>query len=275
MDREAVRTQQNMRRPSGRRKKVDPGVLGLLRLVMMLLGSCIVVLGLLLLILPTLRVKNLVVEGNRYYSAEQIIAGAQIAVGDELLALDANAAANRVADACPYVQSVRISSRSLFTLCITVVEKENLMYTAFNDSYIVFDSSFRVLRQVDMQTPMDSLLYVELPPIAALTVGGTIHFVESDMNMDYVEKLLQKMEEKGILPLVSSVDFSKKYQVSYIMDRVCRVELGKVSELDTKMALVHEILESKGGLANCAVVDVSSTVKPTYRVVSAGDLLLQ
>ena len=275
MEREAVRTQQNRGRPLGPRKKVDPGILGLLRLVMMLLGACIVVLGLLLVILPTLRVKNIVVEGNRYYSAEQIIAGAQIAVGDELLALDANAAANRVADACPYVQSVRISSRSLFTLCITVVEKENLMYTAFNDSYIVFDSSFRVLRQVDMHTPMDSLLYVELPPIAALTVGGTIHFVESDMNMDYVEKLLQKMEEKGILPLVSSVDFSKKYQVSYIMDRVCRVELGKVSELDTKMALVHEILESKGGLANCAVVDVSSTVKPTYRVVSAGDLLLQ
>ena len=275
MEREAVRTQQNRGRPLGPRKKVDPGILGLLRLVMMLLGACIVVLGLLLVILPTLRVKNIVVEGNRYYSTEQIIAGAQIAVGDELLALDANAAADRVVDACPYVQSVRISSRSFFTLCITVEEKENLMYTAFNDSYIVFDSSFRVLRQVDMQTPMDSLLYVELPPIAALTVGGTIHFVEADMNMDYVEKLLQKMEEKGILPLVSSVDFSKKYQVSYIMDRVCRVELGKVSELDTKMALVHEILESKGGLANCAVVDVSSTVKPTYRVVSAGDLLLQ
>ena len=59
------------------------------------------------------------------------------------------------------------------------------------------------------------------------------------------------------------------------MNRTCRIELGRVSELDTKMALVHEILESKGGLSDCAVVDVSSTVKPTYRVVSAADLLLR
>ena len=66
MNREATRIQSNTVNVSMRRNRKLQGQLELLRMFMIFLGSLAVLLGLLLMILPSFRVKNIVVEGNQY-----------------------------------------------------------------------------------------------------------------------------------------------------------------------------------------------------------------
>lgn len=264
-------------RPVGapHRRTADPKLLAVLRGGMVLFGGMIVVLGLLLLILPAFRVSKIEVEGANYYTEEQIIACSGISVGDELLATDIDAAIQGIIDSCEYVDSVSVSSKSITTLKIVIKEKSNVMYTAFNGKYIAFDDQFHVLSQAQDREAYADLLYVELPQIAALSVGGSIHFANPDTNMEYVRTLLDKLEEKGILSTVTAVDFSQKYAVSYVVDNTYAVELGKVGELETKLLLVNEILREKDALDAYAIIDVSSTQKPTYRVVGEADVLMK
>jgi cell division protein FtsQ len=270
MNQETVR-----RSATTRRKRVDRKTLAMLRAAMVVAGGMIVVLGLLLIILPSFRVKKIVVEDNSIYSAEQIIKYSGIEVGDELLALDINEAIDNILDACPYVDSISISNESISTIRITVKEKGNLMYTAFNGKYVAFDSSFHVLSEAEDEAAYAGLLSVELPPIAALSVGGTMYFANAETNMDYVGELLEKLDEAGVLDEVTSIDFSKKFQVSYVMNEKCLVELGRVGELDTKLMLVKEILSTKEQGNAYAIVNVSSTEKPTYRLGSEADFLMK
>jgi hypothetical protein len=53
------------------------------------------------------------------------------------------------------------------------------------------------------------------------------------------------------------------------------VELGRIGELETKLMLVNEILSAKEVGDRYAVVDVSSTQKPTYRLVTASEVLMR
>jgi len=83
------------------------------------------------------------------------------------------------------------------------------------------------------------------------------------------------LEEQEILDRVTSIDFSKKYSVSYVMDNTCRVELGRVDDLSLKLEIISGILEMKGDLGGMsAVVDVTNLSKPTFRLLGASDTLL-
>ncbi len=260
-----------------RRKKADRKTLAILRAAMVVFGGMIVVLGLLLVILPGFRVKKILVEGNSFYSADQIIQSSGIEVGEELLALDMNAVIEKILQECPRIDSISISSESITSIRITVKEKDDkgTMYAAFNGKYVAFDSNFTVLEQTWNKEDFSSFIEVKLPQIAALSVGGKIHFANADTNMDYVKELLEKLDDEGILSSVTYIDFSQKFQVSYVMDGTCRVKLGKVGDLDTKLMLVEEILSAKGNLDTYAIVDVSSTEKPTYRAGSETDFLMK
>ncbi|MBQ7336675.1 MAG: FtsQ-type POTRA domain-containing protein [Clostridia bacterium] len=262
------------RTPRAVRKKPNQGLMRLLRAAMLLMGGMILVFGLLLIVLPIFKVSQVEVAGNSFYTAEQLAEASGIEVGDELLAVDMQDAVNRILKACPNVAKVSIGVSFPFGITITVEERTDVMYTEYNGKHISLDRSFRVLEMIDSgETRFSPFLYVQLPKIASVSVGGKIVFADAAADLTYVGTLLDFLKEKELLADVTEVDFSERFSVSYTLQGRCRVELGSVSALDTKLLLVNEILNSKGGIdAAYAVIDVSDTQKPTYRVVDASEL---
>ena len=262
------------RPPEARRKKPDPALLALLRGCMTVIAGMIFVVGLLLLILPMFRVKTIVVEGNQFHTAEEIIEASQIKVGQEILAIDKNKVNPRIWTSCKYVDEISIF-RSFNQVRIVVTERKNVMYTEFNGNYFSLDRNFCVLEKSASEDAFADFLKVELPNVSSLSIGGTLHFEKADVDLSYITELIDILEEKGLLSTVTSLDFSKKYSVSYIVEESCRVELGKVSDMNTKLAIVEEILSLKGGAtAAPSVVDVSNLQKPTYRVLGTAEALM-
>lgn len=275
----AARPAPSNRHPLSGRKKPSTATLRIMRGAMLVVGGMILVIGLLLLILPMLRVQRIKVEGNTYYTAEEIIAASGIAVGEqEMLTLDTDAAMTSIYlwDTAKHIDNIEVK-RYFTTVKIIVTEPKTVMYTEFNGKYYSIDlgKDFRVLRECGNEAELAEFPRVELPLIASLSVGGKLTFEDENADFSYITTLLETLEKRGVLENLTALDVSSKFNVSYETGENCLVELGKVERMDTKLGLVNEILCRRvASGTGYSVVNVTDTQKPTYRLLDSADVLL-
>lgn len=257
----------------GRQKRPAESKLRVLRGAMVAICGMILVMGLLLTILPLFRISGIIIEGNSYYSTEEILAYAGIAEGDEWLAIDGQKIADAIRSKGQYINRVTVSGE--FPLVVRIsIEEKNVMYTAHNGSYYAFDDTFTVLASSKNEKDFSSFLYVELPEISAIEVGYAILFERADMDMGYISVLRNTLSENGLLAHTTKLDCSKKYNVSAELGGTLRLTLGKVSDLTAKLTLAEKILEERKTEGTCYIsLDVSDMQKSTYRIMSEADFL--
>ena len=257
----------------GRQKRPAESKLRVLRGAMVAICGMILVMGLLLTILPLFRISGIIIEGNSYYSTEEILAYAGIAEGDEWLAIDGQKIADAIRSKGRYIDRVTVSGE--FPLVVRIsIEEKNVMYTAHNGSYYAFDDTFTVLASSKNEKDFSSFLYVELPEIRGIEVGYAILFERADMDMGYISVLRNTLSENGLLAHTTKLDCSKKYNVSAELGGTLRLTLGKVSDLTAKLTLAEKILEERKTEGTCYIsLDVSDMQKSTYRIMSEADFL--
>lgn len=257
------------------RRRPNPALLRLLRNGMLMLAAMIVVVGLLLLILPSFRVQTITVRGNSYYTPEQISAASGIEVGQEILGINIDEVCQSIWEKCIYVDEVSIKL-GLNGVTIEVTERSGVLYTEFCGRYFSIDvgDSFRVLEQSYDESSFSDFLKAELPEIRSIVVGQPINFADANADLTYVNELLGQLESMELLASVSSVDCSAKYGVSYVIDGKCRIRVGRVDDMEEKLAIANEILRIKGEVNGAVIVDVSNMKKPTFRLLDASEVLL-
>jgi len=260
----------------GRRKRPNPALLRLLRIGMLVASGVILLVGLLLLILPMFRVSSVDVVDNTCYTDEEILEAAQLAVDQELFAVpDDDELRDRIfkMDDKHYIKSIAIERR-FGSIIITVVEAKNLMYTEQNGSFYVLDSELCTLYATNDEASLGAYPKVTLPKGASLVPGKTVTFSSDTPDTAYIGELLGELESRGYWPQITELDFSRKFSVSYVMQDACRVNLGRVGEMDVKMELLEKIIALKQiDFQSKTVVDLSNTEKPTYRPLSAAETL--
>ncbi|MBR3894921.1 MAG: hypothetical protein IKJ35_07225 [Clostridia bacterium] len=268
--------------PVARRRGPDPKRLRLLYRLMLIVSGMIALGGLLLLILPSFRIKEIRVEGVRQYTEEevdQIIQASGLEIGQEILALDLENSLASIYKSknCDYIKDARIWC-SPFSVRIEIMEEfqpKQRLYIEFNDKYYSLSRDFRVLGESEDASEFEDFLFVELPEVSALAVGSKLRFSDADLDLSYINEMIDRLEENGTLSQVTSLDVSGKHSVSYVMSDTCRVNFGKVGDSETKLVLVEEILARKGGIGETpSIIDVSNPQKPTYRQLSDSSLLM-
>ncbi len=257
-----------------RKKRVNPRHLARLRATMLVVGSMILLLGLLLAILPLFKLQKIEISGIQYYTEEQILEHTGLTIGDEMLAIDLDATRDALLSNFNNIE--RVTVRSIFpgTVKIEIVEKSDVAYLWYEGEFYSFDSNFRVLEKSSHAERFDGFARVILPEIATLEVGEKIVFSNSDMDMGYVFSLVNEMKRAELLPYVTLLDCEQKYQNAIELNNNCRIEVGKISDIPSKLELAQQILVSKGlGEGQCVVLDVSDMKKSTYRLISQADFL--
>ncbi len=241
---------------------------------LMLLRACIVVLmgmilvvGIMLLVLPMLRVNAIEVVGNTVTSREEILEASGVQIGDELLGVDWQEVARRIETACPVRVKLKIVPGKL---TVEVTERELLCYQ-YADRWFSLDRELRVLTTSEQRESYVGLMEIRLPAVASVTVGEPVSFYDDTVDRGYIAELIGFLEAQSLIGRVNLLDVAEKYHVSFVREGTIRIVLGKTSDLAEKLDMVETLLSGKDG--GCAVVDVSDLSKPTYRPVSAEDLL--
>ena len=232
--------------PHAMRKRPNKKLMQALRATMLILGGMILVLGILLAVLPIFRVQSVEIEGCAFYQYDQILAASEIKIGaDESMSLDGNAIAQKILKACPYVKSCTVMTLP-FSVKITIVEKENVMTSAFGGYQFTFDRNFEVLELLqDGEDRFSPFLSVKLPAIAQVQEGKRILFADASGDRSYVHQLCDALRECEVLGNITYIDFSDRFAVSLVLSDHFWIELGKVSDVELKLRLVEETLKKK------------------------------
>ena len=252
--------------------KKNDARLRLLRGLMLLIGCAVLLLGILLLLLPSFKVKKIVVSGDLgIVTEQQIIEASGVQLGDEIIGMDLHAVLSRLESALPN-QSFTVSPTP-FSIKIKV-EQHAVAYMEYGGKWFSLDRDFRVLDVSESEEKYAGLLRIKLPDISGLSVGSPVTFMDTETDRTYIQTMFELFEALELTDRVDLLDVSQKFNVSYVVDGSTRIVLGKVSDLEVKLELAEKMLAAREGSADYAVVDVSDLKRSTYRPMDSFELLL-
>ncbi len=149
--------------------------------------------------------KKIKVEGNNYFTSEQVIERSGAKVGTNLIFDIDKKDIEKALLKDPYVKEVRISRNLPGTLVITVVEREEAAAVPYADSFVITDEDGLVLRTTEVE------------PKLPLLIGLTIKSMETGKALEVEENSVLN----GTLSLIGSMHdsdvFFKKIDISKVM----------------------------------------------------------
>ncbi len=246
--------------------------LKLVRWSITLLCVAVAVVGLLLLILPGMKIKKIEVSGNTVTATSDIIQAAGIQVGDEIFHLTQGEIADNIQRKFPSL-GVRVSL-GLSKVTITVTERGS-SYIAYAGHWFLLDRDLKVVTVSDRESDFQDYPRMVLPAVEQLSVGKQVRFAEDGIDRGYISELTDLLDREGLLSHVTYIDVSEKFHISYVLDGQIRVVLGKLADVELKLEMTAEILSARfEGDAPYVIVDVSDLKRTTYRAMQSPDQLL-
>ncbi len=236
---------------------------------MLVVGVIALLLGLLLVILPSIRIKSIEVVGNTVTPTEEILLASGVEVGDQIVGLDLHAVMASIQSKYPVQVKLTLT---MSKLTIEITEREALC-VPYGDRWFSLDRNLEVVAVGESEEDFQGVLRVKLPAIEGMAVGQKVVFCNKDTDRSYITEVLDWLDEAGLTDRVDLLDVSEKYHVSYILDGSTQIVLGSVKDLGLKQSLAERILEGKELGKGGAIVDVSNTERSTYRPVEAVELL--
>lgn len=204
------------------------------------------------------KAETITVEGNLRYTQEEILSVSGIETGDNLFLLNKVAAAQRICDALPYIESVSIKRGLPSSLHITVTECRAV--AAVGDGaggYWFVSVKGKLLEQSSMRP--EGLVFIRGAAACDGVSGGMLRFEDESLTQTLLD-LLQAAQQQGALTGLGSVDLSDgtRLRFSYLgrftvelpwdcdYERRIRYLLRTVEELeDNQVGVINLMVDGK------------------------------
>lgn len=181
-----------------------------------------------------------VVEGNKRYSAEELLEAAHIQDGTNLVSVPRGEIARRLEESLPYLRRVRVLTLPPDRVVIQVVESEPAAAVTLNGAVWYMDSAGKLLEQVASNEGYPVISGIRLVEPEA----GRQFQVEEEESLKAkgLRGLLSALEQKGMLGKVQSVDVSSASTISFRYENRLTVKMGLADDFyyDLKMLAAAE-----------------------------------
>ncbi len=199
------------------------------------------------------KIGSVTVDGNSIYNQSVIVECFGYRVGDNLFAFGRKAAAEKIAAALPYLETVTVTRHLPDEVVIKVTPSTETYSFDAAGTQVITSPSLKVLRQGDNT---DGLLEIIGLALAAQTPGHQLEI--TDEAQAAALPLVLEALQADALPGVTQVDVSDVYNITLRCQGRFIVRLGTTVELDYKLRLVAETVSSRLAPDATGVVDVSS-----------------
>ena len=210
-------------------------------------------------------IKEVVIEGESRYSAEELLAASGLALGDDLFGTDYDEAARLALAKLPYLRTCRVESKLPNKVVFTVVSGEAAIYTEVAGEYYALSAALRVLeRSSEPSTFIASgLVYASLPPTAVSLVGEHIK-LSGGVDSSYITEFLDVLAESPMNGRASRMFFEEKFDMVISVDARFRIKLGSPDSMKLKLHAASRVIEECGfTLEEKGIIDVSDPERPT------------
>lgn len=209
--------------------------------IIIVLGIVNAVLIALYFVLTYYAVKNIQVDGNKHYSAEEIKAMVMTGyLGDNSLYLSMKYK-NKGIEGVPFVETMDVVVQSNDTIRITVYEKALAGYVQYLGRYMYFDNEGVVVESSKVTTK-------GIPQVTGLDFDHIVLHeklpVENDQIFQNILTITKLLNKYNIL--CDKIQFDSSYNVILGYDAV-KVKIGAMEDLDEKLMQLPQILPSLAG----------------------------
>ena len=202
------------------------------------------------------RVSKIEVEGNNFYTAEQVAEASGIQEGDNLFFINRFSAASRIFSRLPYVEGISIEKKMPGSVIVHVTESEAIAYVSSGDGWWAIDRSCKLLSAVD-GTDVEGLLRIEGITAASPAEGDTLTLTNGDSaSVEYLSAILSQIYALGLRQEISCIDMSDASCPSFDYVERFTVRMGAFENVPYKFQLLISVVN---GLqpGDCGTLDLS------------------
>ncbi len=201
-------------------------------------------------------IKKCVVEGDLPYNNDEVLKGAGLDYGVHMYALSNDEIKENIVYNLPYIDTYTIKRKFPSTVVFNVTKAQPSMYTVVSDEMFVLSQSLRVLsstKDIDY-VEKNKLINVRFGGITKCVAGEFL--VAEDNSMNLAREIYKVFEDEGLIPYVSELDVSDRFNINFNYKASYNVKLGDSKNVSQKIKFMKAISKqlTQGG---SGIIDVS------------------
>lgn len=224
-----------------------------IRFFIVLIFICIII-SILLFGTPIWYVKSIDIQGNKYYTQEEILAQVGGANGMHILQFNKKRAIKQLIE-LPYIETVEINIIYPASVQINIAERKAIGYVPFAGTYLCIDKKGQVVDQKEFEIE-DNLPIVEGLKFNRFVLGEILETDNEDGILAVIE-MTALMEKYNLLDKTVKIDVSNPSEIHLYINTL-DVIIGEMKGFDKKIQWLSKILD---GQYKMGVLDLSNIHK--------------
>ncbi|MBE6896496.1 MAG: hypothetical protein E7477_05280 [Ruminococcaceae bacterium] len=210
-----------------------------------------------------LRVDTILVENLSRYESSQLLLECDGLRGEPILQFDRQLESENIETKLPYVKEINFSVKFPDNLHIVAIPAVPAYSVCLGETYVCLDSDYKVLEE--NIAPFQGVLKVDGLVFESYEVGKNVDFSEN-IEASVLDDLISVLSEYGLDKNLTKIDFSKKYNLTFVLNDIIQVEFGTSEDFDKKTELLVEILK-RNPSDKRAVINVRKSDEGRYRAL--------
>jgi cell division protein FtsQ len=198
-------------------------------LLVLLLSICV-------FLLPIWNISEIMIEGNTYYTNEEIIQNTTLELGVHSLMVQKNKLIEAIEN-MPYIEKVDIRHIFPNKIVLTIEENEPVGYIAFSGSYLCLDNTGKVLSQTNER--MLKLPEIKGVKIDKFKVGEVLEIENDDVFLE-ICKIIETLKTYDFIDQVDVIQAPNLSKI-YLYVGGLDVIIGTSKDIEDKVKWLIEI----------------------------------
>ena len=261
-----------MRQRKAPRYEIEVDVRAFLLLIVTILMCAVFVFTSFLFVRGLFGIRNFEIVGVTTYEYTDIVNASKLKKGDKLYSVDLEAVAANVMEACPYLESVKVTAKFPNTVRFSLEEKSPSWYIDIAGDYYVLDSDLRVMTETSSRDRLVAFGATELvlPNLKSAMRGSVPEFSEDEQEMRKTLELVNMVRTNTFKARITKLDLTSRFEIYMTVDGVYDVYMGDMTDFEAKLETVKKIVSSEeikdyvGGEIN-ASDPAAVSFKPKYQ----------
>ncbi len=183
-------------------------------------------------------IETVKVEGDSRYSVEQILAAADVPVGENLLRYKKEEASAAIKSQLPYIDEVKIKKVLPGTVEITVEDAVPAFAFVEEDRYLLVSESGRALEYVE--TKPDGFILIFGAAFSEPVLGQAMPYEQED-HLALITALLDEIEKQEFTG-VKEIDLRSSTEITMLYEDRVKLLVGTSNDLDYKISFAKKLL---------------------------------
>ncbi len=188
------------------------------------------------------RVGRIEVDGENWYSEEQLMEGLGVNAGDRLFSLDTDALQKRMLEEYPFLLELEIRPVFPNRLVLRVTEWVTPWYIEISGGRYALNENLLVIDQVEQTEGMTKLI---LPDVQRVIAGSVPEFSKDAYELRKTLEIIDTVRSASYYHRMTEVNVVNRRDIQLVVDGKFTVKLGDMTELAHKLETVRLVLESK------------------------------